>query len=73
VDSRGRYQEIVEKLKGSGCRLTLLSETDEHPSARQLHEELRQHFPTTSLATVYKTLNVLAQRNGRAPERPAAS
>jgi len=67
VDSRGRYQEIVEKLKGSGCRLTpqrlalvrLLSETDEHPSARQLHEELRQHFPTTSLATVYKTLNVL--------------
>ena len=67
MDSKVRYQEMVEKLKGSGCRLTpqrlalvrLLSETENHPSARQLHEELKQNLPTTSLATVYKTLNVL--------------
>ena len=67
MDSKVRYQEMVEKLKASGCRLTpqrlalvrLLSKTDSHPSARQLHEELKQNLPTTSLATVYKTLNVL--------------
>ncbi len=31
----------------------------EHLSAAQLYERLRERFPTTSLATVYKTLNLL--------------
>jgi len=67
VDSKGRYQEMVDTLRDVGCRMTpqrlallhILSSADNHPSARQLYEELRQQFPTTSLATVYKTLNVL--------------
>ena len=57
----------MDTLRDVGCRMTpqrlallhILSAADNHPSAQQLYEELRQQFPTTSLATVYKTLNVL--------------
>ena len=32
---------------------------DEHPSAEQIFEKVRTTFPTTSLATVYKTIALL--------------
>ncbi len=32
---------------------------NDHPSASQLYDQLRSQFSTTSIATVYKTLNLL--------------
>ena len=69
VSPEARYETIVAHLSEAGCRLTpqrlalieLLTHTDRHPSASQLHEQLKQQFPTTSLATVYKTLNTLKE------------
>ncbi len=62
-----RFEAIVQELKAHGHRLTpqrmaivkLLASATDHPSAAHLYERIRQQFPTTSLATVYKTLNIL--------------
>ncbi|MDR2100907.1 MAG: transcriptional repressor [Campylobacteraceae bacterium] len=32
-----------------------------HPNIEELYEEIRKEFPTISLATVYKNLNILKQ------------
>jgi Fur family peroxide stress response transcriptional regulator len=39
------------------CRIALNSRT--HPSAQQVYEEVKKIHPTVSLATVYKTLEML--------------
>lgn len=39
------------------CRIALNSRT--HPSAQQVYEQVKKIHPTVSLATVYKTLEVL--------------
>lgn len=62
-----RVEELVEKLRAQACRITpqrlalleLLVSSHDHPSAGQLYEKLKKQFPTMSLATVYKTLNLL--------------
>ena len=64
-----RFEELVEKLRARDCRLTpqrvallrLLVADEGHSSASQLHEQLKAQFPTTSLATVYKTLGTLKE------------
>jgi Fur family peroxide stress response transcriptional regulator len=43
------------------CRIALNSRT--HPSAQQVYEEVKKIHPTVSLATVYKTLEVLRNLN----------
>ncbi len=62
-----RYQQLLDRLRQQGYRLTpqrietlrIMVESHEHLSAAQIYSELRERFPTTSLATVYKTLDVL--------------
>lgn len=69
VDSQTRFEELAAKLREREHRLTpqrvallrLLAASDGHPSASQLYEQIKDQFPTTSLATVYKTLNVLKE------------
>jgi len=69
VDPQTRFEELVAKLREQKYRLTpqriallrLLAASDGHPSASQLYEQMNDQFPTTSLATVYKTLNVLKE------------
>lgn len=39
------------------CRIALNSRT--HPSAQQVYDEVKKIHPTVSLATIYKTLEVL--------------
>lgn len=59
--------ELSKALQQAGMRLTqqrlaicsLLAETEEHPTAQMIYEQLRPEFPTLSLATVYNTLDVL--------------
>ena len=33
----------------------------EHPSVERIYQQVRAHFPTTSLATIYKTVNLLRE------------
>jgi Fur family peroxide stress response transcriptional regulator len=69
VDPQTRFEELVAKLRERKYRLTpqriallrLLAASDGHPSASQLYEQMKDQFPTTSLATVYKTLTVLKE------------
>jgi Fur family transcriptional regulator, peroxide stress response regulator len=37
----------------------LLANTDQHPTAQEIYENLLQDYPTLSLATVYNTLETL--------------
>jgi Fur family transcriptional regulator, peroxide stress response regulator len=58
---------LISALQQARMRLTpqrmaickLLTESDEHPSAAMIYEELRPQFPSLSLATVYNTLEAL--------------
>jgi len=58
---------LTESLRLAGMRLTpqrlaickLLSESDAHPTAQQIYDDLRPDYPSMSLATVYNTLDVL--------------
>jgi Fur family peroxide stress response transcriptional regulator len=60
-------EELIEKLREGGHRITpqrlailkILAASDGHPSAEQVHERIKGDFPTTSLATVYKTIATL--------------
>ncbi len=64
-----RYEQLIERLREHGYRLTpqrmatirIMVESTEHLSAAQIYAELHERFPTTSLATVYKTLAVLME------------
>jgi Fur family peroxide stress response transcriptional regulator len=69
TDNPGRVDEAVAKLKAAGYRITTqrvavieaLISSDEHPSAEMLYHQVRRQFPTTSIATVYNTLECLKQ------------
>lgn len=69
TNADSRFEELLARLRARECRITpqriallrLLTESAEHPSAAQLYAQLRVQYPTTSLATVYKTLNLLKE------------
>lgn len=66
ISPEARVNYLREKLHNSGCRITpqrlcilkALVETS-HPSAEEIYAQVRMVSPTTSLATVYKTLDTL--------------
>jgi Fur family peroxide stress response transcriptional regulator len=68
-DPDARFQQLALKLKDRGYRMTpqraallrLISASEGHPSAMRLYEQIKAQFPTTSLATVYKTLTLLKE------------
>jgi len=68
-DPETRLQELVGKIKQRGGRLTpqrvavlrVLAASDGHPSVEQIYDRIRPEFPTTSLATVYKTVTLLKE------------
>jgi Fur family transcriptional regulator, peroxide stress response regulator len=68
-DAETRFQQLIVKLKARDYRLTpqraallrLLAASEGHPSASHLYEQIKVQFPTTSLATIYKTLNLLKE------------
>ncbi len=62
-------EQIIELFRKKGHKVTtqrlaisefILSRND-HPSADQIYDELRKDHPTISLATIYKTLNLLKE------------
>lgn len=62
-------KNITEVLRDNGFKVTpqrlavyhALLETKEHPNAEMLFDKLQPQYPTMSLATVYKTIEILAQ------------
>lgn len=66
---QNRLDEIVDKLRQRDFRITpqriailkAFLQSQDHPSVEQVYEEVKVNFPTTSLATVYKTVNLLKE------------
>lgn len=58
--------KLIEKLKDNDCKVTLqriaiyetLKDSNSHPNAETIHKELSPKYPTISLATVYKSLEL---------------
>jgi Fur family peroxide stress response transcriptional regulator len=66
-----RLSQMLAKLKGRDFRLTpqrlailkILAASEDHPSVDDIYTEVRSKFPTTSIATVYKTIALLKELN----------
>jgi len=67
ADPNVRLNEMIAKLKEEGCRLTpqrlavvkILAASQEHLSVEKIYERVKADFPSTSLATIYKTVTLL--------------
>lgn len=62
-------KNITELLRGNGFKVTpqrlavydVLANTKEHPNAEMIFGGLQATYPTMSLATVYKTIDILKE------------
>jgi len=71
TDQSNRLNKMLETLKEHNFRITpqriavlrILAMSNGHPSVEQIFEEVKEDFPTTSLATVYKTVTLLKELN----------
>ncbi len=69
ADPQLRLQEMLGRLKKEGFRVTpqrlavlrTLAVSEDHPSVETIYERVKPDFPTTSLATIYKTVNLLKE------------
>ena len=61
----------LDMLKSRDIRLTpqriaiceLIFDNNNHPSAEEIYQTVKEKFPTISLATVYKTFSLLKNKN----------
>ncbi len=68
-EAEKRMEKMLAKLKSRSLRITpqrlavlrILSASEDHPSAEQIYERVKVEFPTTSLATIYKTIALLKE------------
>jgi Fur family transcriptional regulator, peroxide stress response regulator len=66
-----RLKQMINKLKDHNFRITpqrlavlkILAASKDHPSAERTYEQVKKRFPTTSLATIYKTIGLLKEIN----------
>jgi Fur family peroxide stress response transcriptional regulator len=71
MDPQKRVEEMLFKLKERDFRITpqrlailkVLAASEGHPSVDDIYQEVKAEFPTTSLATVYKTVSLLKELN----------
>jgi len=69
IEPQKRVEEMLFKLKSRDFRITpqrlailsILAASDGHPSVEEIYREVKTEFPTTSLATVYKTISLLKE------------
>ena len=67
TDADIRLEKMVERLREHEHRITpqrlailrVLAASDGHPSVEQIYARVKDDFPTTSLATVYKNVSLL--------------
>ena len=65
--SEDRLAKMIDALKEEGHRITpqrlailkVLAKSENHPEVEWVHRRIKKDFPTTSLATVYKTITLL--------------
>jgi len=68
-DTEARLTDLIDKLRKHGYRITpqrravieILLNNADHPSADLIYARVRERFPMTSLATVYKTIALLRE------------
>jgi len=66
-----RLERMLSKLKEHDFRITpqrlavlkVLAASKGHPTVERIYEKVHAEFPTTSIATVYKTVNLLKHVN----------
>ncbi len=66
-----RLNQMLSKLKKHDFRLTpqrlavlkVLAVSEGPPTVERIYETVRAEYPTTSIATIYKTVNLLKQLN----------
>lgn len=66
-----RLSRILARVKERDFRLTpqrlaiirILAASEDHPSVDEVYQQVQSQFPTTSLATVYKTIALLKELN----------
>ena len=66
-----RLNQMIEKLRDRNFRITpqriavlkILATSEGHPSVERIFDQVKKDFPTTSLATVYKTMVLLKELN----------
>jgi len=71
MEPNKRVEEMLSKLKSRDFRITpqrlavlkILAASEGHPSVDDIYKEVKAIFPTTSLATVYKTVSLLKELN----------
>jgi len=71
MEPQKRVDEMLSKLKSRDFRITpqrmailkILAASEGHPSVDAIYQEVKALFPTTSLATVYKTVSLLKELN----------
>ena len=71
VSALQRLDQMLSKLRDHDFRITpqrlavlkVLAASDGHPSVERIYETVRVQFPTTSIATIYKTVALLKQEN----------
>src|SRR5690625_271329 len=64
-------EQSIERLKSSNIRITpqryaileYLIETDTHPTADEIYQQLVFRFPNMSVATVYNNLRLFIEQN----------
>lgn len=69
IDPKTRFRNMIRKLKEGAYRVTpqriailkILSESTSHPPVEHIYMQVKNDFPTTSMATVYKTIIVLKE------------
>ncbi len=67
VNIKKRLDQMLSKLKDHDFRITpqrlavlkVLAASEGHPTVERIYETVRAEFPTTSIATIYKTVNLL--------------
>jgi len=71
LKDRSRLEQMLDTLRAQHFRITpqrievlrILARSNGHPSVETIYEEVKRDFPTTSLATVYKTVTLLKELN----------
>ena len=69
ADPRKRFESIIRTLKENGHRITpqrlaivgIVAKSEDHPSVENIHDRIKNDFPTMSLATVYKNIELIKQ------------
>lgn len=64
IESKKRFEIIIQKLRDEGHKITpqrmaivkILSKSENHPSVEDIYDQIKEDFPTMSLATVYRNI-----------------